>query len=139
MKYVSYYLMIVSLICFSALVKAAEAPNIRPGMWEVTVIADGVPADQQVTKASDCITSEQVNHPNRFVPSDRQCEFKEKNLQGNLFSWEAYCADKNGAQKAINSGKMTFKGDSYEGTVKISDGSTNMSIKIDARRVGDCK
>ena len=69
---------------------------------------------------------------------NEDCEVKNYKVKGNTVSWETVCKD-----GTKGSGEITYKGDSYAGTMKMETvdkkgQKSTINYKIKGQRKGDC-
>lgn len=128
------------LVSVSAL--AAQVPQnpMREGRWEVTAQMQmpNVPIQIPETKTTQCVTAEQLKDPASALPSgpgQSSCKVTDYKVSGSTVSWKMACS---APQAMSGSGELTFAGDSYTGTVLMSTPQGGMSMKLAAKRVGDC-
>jgi len=128
-----------------ALSAVAAAPNMQPGMWEISMKSEmpsmpDMPA-MPATTVRQCIRPTDVQNGSHTVPkNDSQCEIKDYKMQGNTATWRMECKGPN----AMNgSGSMTYGGTSYSGTTKMTmkEGGHTMDMvqTFNGKRTGDCK
>ena len=121
----------------------AAAPNMKEGLWEITVKTEmeGMPGAMPARTMQQCITQAELADPSKTTPGaqgDRRCKITDYRMQGNTASWKTVCeGDMSG------SGTMTYAGSSYTGTQTVSmkhDGKTvNMTMNFAGRHLGACK
>lgn len=124
----------------------AAAPNMREGMWEISMKMEmaGMPGGMPPQVVKQCYTRKDVENPERLArqgdPKSENCKISNYQLKGNTASWDMACK---GPEEMTGSGTMTFSGDSYSGTNRMSvksGGQThNMTMQYSGKRVGDCK
>jgi len=123
----------------------AQAPNMKEGLWEITTKMEmpGMPAGMPPQTIKQCVTKKDMENPQRMLPSgpkDDRCKVSDYKMQGNTATWSWACT---GGDEMRGTGTMTFSGNSYTGTQKMSmkqgGQSHNMSMQISARHLGDCK
>ena len=114
----------------------AAAPNMKPGLWEVTVKMEmpGMPQGMQAQTTQRCITAKDLDDPRKVGPgadprTASQCEVSNYRMQGNTASWDMACK---GPEQMKGSGSMTYQGDRYSGVNK-------MTMSYAGRYVGECK
>ena len=116
---------------------AASGPNIKEGLWEITTKTKIPGMEMPPMKHTQCITK------NDLVPQSSQpgqeCKITETKVIGNTVTWTMQCKTQGGEMKGT--GKITYSGDSFEGTIIISMPQANMKITthISGKRIGDCK
>ncbi len=132
------------LLVFCAATTQAS-PNMTPGLWEITVKSEiqGMPGGMGMpaTTMTQCVKPADVQDGKRTVPQqDPKCEMKDYKLQGSTASWRFECK---GPEAMSGSGSMSYSGNSYSGTTKMSmkqQGRViNMTQSYSGKRLGDCK
>ena len=116
-----------------------QTPDINPGKWEFTTVTEmvGMPSMSipPVTH-TQCVTMESL------VPqsdaASQECEMSEVNVDGNTVSWKIICAGQNGEMEGT--GKITYSGDTMEGTMDLVIAGAGMHVKntIRGKRIGEC-
>lgn len=136
------------VLCGATLSWAALAQSsnpMRPGNWEITMQMDmaGAPAQMPAMKVTQCITPEQVAKPEASLPTgppgpggqNSDCKVSDFKIDGNHVTWKMACP----SQKMNGTGDITYKGDAYDGVVKMTmPGMGEMSMKLAAKRLGEC-
>ena len=123
---------------------AIAAPDMKEGLWEVTVTSKmempGMTMPMPPVKHTQCLTK------NDFVPQKtekgEQCEKVNVTINGNTVSWTVKCVEKEGTTKG--SGKITYKGNTYEGVMNMTfpnqgGGEGKMSSSMTGKWIGNCK
>ncbi len=132
------------LLAFCATTTQAS-PNMTSGLWEITVKSEiqGMPGGMGMpaTTMTQCVKPADVQDGKRTVPQqDPKCEMKDYKMQGNTASWRFECK---GPEAMSGSGSMTYSGNSYSGTTKMSMKQQgriiNMTQTYSGKRLGDCK
>ena len=125
-------------ICSNA---AAQSP-MRPGNWETTMEMDmpGMPMKMPPMKNARCVTQQDIDSPNRGLPSGPQknpndCKITDYKQSGNTVSWNVACS---GQQPMTGSGELKFNGDAYDGVIKMMMNQQQMTMKMAGKRLGDC-
>jgi len=123
---------------------AVAGPMMQPGLWEITTKMEmpGMPVAMPPTKATHCYTPQDVENTDKTIPKDQTCKLNSHSVAGNKVTWAVSCQDKNGT--TTGNGEMTYKGNSYDGTMKMSvkakgAAPMNMTYRYSGRRLGDCK
>lgn len=133
---------VVSVFFFMAVLFAATT-KMREGKWEISInmnlpgMAFNIPAVTQ----TQCITKKDLEDNKKTLPSagkNEDCEVKNYKVNGNTVTWETVCKD-----GTNGSGEITYKGDSYEGTMKMDKvdkkgKKSTINYKIKGQRKGDC-
>lgn len=122
-------------LCF---VYTSSAMDMKDGMWEITSKMEmpGMPMEMPPVKFTQCLTSKDS------VPQDKKehsqdCKIKNTDIKGNTVTWEMQCISDGKPVKSI--GKVTYKGDSFEGETKTEMEGMKMFQKMSGRRIGNCK
>jgi len=116
--------------------------DMQPGLWEISTKMEmpGMPMQMPARKHRQCLTRQKME-PNAQGQETENCKITDRKISGNTVSWVIQCRGEN-AMRAV--GKMTYHGDTLEGTItiKASDpemGEMNMVNRISGRRIGECK
>jgi hypothetical protein len=110
---------------------------MKEGLWEITTKTKIPGMEMPPMKHTQCITK------NDLVPQSSQpgqeCKITETKVIGNTVTWTMQC--KTQGEEMKGTGKITYSGDSFEGTIIISMPQANMKITthISGKRIGDCK
>jgi len=134
-------IIMLSFICASF---AVAAPDMKEGMWEITVSSKmempGMSMDMPPAKHTQCLTKSD------FVPQKnepgQECEKMSVNVSGNTVSWSIKCKSKEGTMKGT--GKITYKGNTYEGIMNMTfpnqgGGEGKMTSNLSGKWIGTCK
>jgi hypothetical protein len=112
---------------------------MREGRWEITMQMQmpNMPVQMPPMKNTQCITKEQLQDPSKGLPSasasaNNSCTVSDYKADGNKVIWKMACPDMTGT------GEITFKGDTYDGLMKVTSSQGEMSMKMSAKRLGDC-
>ncbi len=139
--FISVTVMVTSLCLSSALL--AE-PNMQEGMWEIKgeMKIEGMPFPMPPVPMAytQCLTKKDMVPQKK--EKDQECKTIKNEIAGNTVTWDMQCKDKNGITDST--GKITYKGNSFVGTVhtvmKDTEGSKSEStLEMSGKRTGDCK
>ncbi|NNF98210.1 MAG: DUF3617 family protein [Desulfobacteraceae bacterium] len=127
-------------VCVFLLTLSALGLDFNPGKYEITskVEMPGMPpmAPQTYT---ECV-SDKNPVPIKNAPG-QQCEYKDMKTVGSTITWTMTCNQQGMA--STSTGKMVYKGDTFEGSMKTVTGPSagNMTITsvVTGKRVGDCE
>ena len=139
MRFITFPAVVLALLSQGAL---AAAPNMKPGMWEITMKMDipGMPSGMPPQVVKQCLTQKDTENPQKVTQAGENCQVSNYQMKGNTVSWDMACK---GSQQMTGSGTMTFGGDSYTGTTRMSmkggGQSHDMTMQYSGKRVGDCK
>ena len=124
-------------IGLTSLAYAGSAPDMQEGLWEITtkVKMKGLPVSIPEVKDTQCLTKKD------FIPQEPQgnqdCTISDTKISGNTVSWKMECKSSGGTTKG--NGTVTYKGDSFEGTMTMSvPGNMKMINNMKGKRIGDC-
>lgn len=126
------------LLCLCSVVTASAQNPMREGRWEVTIQMSmpNMPMQMPATKNVQCVTRDQLKDPAASLPSgpDRtnSCKVEDYKTEGSRVSWKVACPSMSGT------GEMTFKGDTYDGLMKMTTERGEMTMKMTGKRLGDC-
>lgn len=137
----------VLFVTAAPLLHAAAGPNMKPGLWEVTVKMDmaGMPQGMQAQTTQRCVTAKDLEDPRKVGPGadprmTSQCEVSNYRMQGNTATWEMACK---GPEQMKGTGSMTYEGDRYSGVNRMTMNQggqvMNMTMNYSGRYLGECK
>lgn len=117
---------------------AASAMDMKDGLWEITTKMEmpGMPMDMPPVKFTQCLTSKD-SVPQDKAEHNQDCKVKNTDIKGNTVTWEVHCISDGKPVKST--GKITYKGDSFNGETKTEMDGMNMVQKMSGRRIGNCK
>jgi hypothetical protein len=124
---------------YLALPAAALADTMmQPGLWEITTRMEmpGMPKMQPM-KVNQCISPAEAAKTESTLPKDNTCQLKNHSVTGNTVRWSVAC--KQGGEAMSGDGEMTYKGTSYDGTMRMKARGMDMTYRYSGKRIGDCK
>jgi len=143
MRYCHILMLAAALICAPA---SAATPNMKDGLWEITMKMDmpGMPAGMKPQVMQQCITKKDLEDPRRTTPGNdpnsNRCQVTDHKVQGNTATWNMACK---GEGAMTGSGTVTYSGDSYTGTTKMTMNyggqAQNVTMHYSGRRIGECR
>jgi hypothetical protein len=126
------------LFAFISISFAASGLNMQEGLWEITTKTQMPGMDMPPMTHTQCLTKKD------FVPQGskqpgQECNITNVKVIGNTVTWSIDCESQGGKMKGT--GKTTYSGNSFKGTMTMSMPQVNMNItsQICGRRIGDCK
>ncbi|MBW1893021.1 MAG: DUF3617 family protein [Deltaproteobacteria bacterium] len=130
-------LLFVSVFILAAASIAFAGPNIKEGKWEMTTKMEmaGMPMEMPAVTHTQCLTKKDLVPQN--APDDQKCEPVKTKINGNTVTWTINCNSEGGPAKG--SGKITYSGDSFKGTVKMKQGGMDMTSHITGKYIGKCE
>jgi hypothetical protein len=129
----------------AAAVANAAQPNIRDGLWEITMKMEmeGMPGGAPPQTMQRCVTPQDFQDAaamNRGMDKSTRCEVSDYKHQGNTASWKMTC---NGEGAMSGTGTATYSGTSYTMANKMvmSHGGQTMNMRMTqtGKYVGPCK
>lgn len=119
-------------ICF-----AGSNLNIQEGLWEITVKSEMPGGEIAPITQKQCLTREDFI-PKGSTHQGEKCKIEDVKIVGNTVTWSHECEA--GGAKIKGSGKVTYSGDRFEGTMMMSLPDVNLNIisKMKGRRIGEC-
>ena len=112
----------------------------KPGKWQTTIQTEmpGMPVKMPANTVTTCITKEQAENAENLIPKagDKRggCTFTDVKVDGSTVTWKMTC-EKSGMS---GSGKITYHGDSYEGSMLMKMQDREISAKYDGKYMGEC-
>ena len=130
----------------------AQTVNLRPGLYEFTNTADvqlppdvaarmppqALAAMQKPHVSQHCIRQSDLDHVSQQLAAGKgqepqSCKLTDRSITGNTVKFTSQCEHHTGHFEG------TFASDSFQGTmVSTTDKGQTVTVKIAARRVGDC-
>lgn len=141
-------LTLIFAVMVSSMTVHAAGIDMKEGLWEIAVTTEmpGMPAGMSIggreIKQTYCYTQKELADAKNAVPkSGEKCKIVDYKLSGKKATWAVQCSGENAME---GSGEISYKGDSYESTVKMniksSRGRSMQTIQhIKGRRLGKCK
>ncbi len=135
---------IVSMLCVMIIALPAWALDLNPGNYEITAQVEmpgmsGMPGAMPSQTMTQCLTEQ---NPVPAASADAQsCTVTDMKTEGNTLTYTMTCEQQGMTMKS--SGKMTYKGDTFEGTnqTRMGPSAGNMTITttITGKRIGKCE
>jgi hypothetical protein len=136
-----YYRTTTIITVFLALffIRAASAMDMKEGLWEITTRMEmpGMPMQMPPFKHTQCITSSDSVPQDKEAGNNQDCTIKNTEVKGNTVTWEVHCISEGKPVKST--GRVTYKGDTFEGETRTEAEGMNMIQKMSGRRIGNCK
>ena len=119
----------------------AQIP-IREGNWEVTVQLEmaGMPMKMPDIKDTRCLTQDQLKDPSLAIPSgspdkNNDCTVSDYKATGNKATWKMTCTS---PMPLSGSGDVSYAGDTYDGSMTMTTGAGDITMKFKGKRLGEC-
>ncbi len=131
------------LLCALGLpLSAVAGPDIREGMWEVSVLAEvgGQPLTAAPMVVRQCISNQSVQDLMAQMGGAGACRISDFQQTGNRARWNIACS---GTMEVSGTGETEMDGDQFTGrmnlVVTMSGQSLPMVQNFQAKRVGECQ
>ena len=134
-KKVCFVSMFVFLFLF--LSNIAEAQNMKEGLWQITMTIEmpGMPMQMPPQTYTHCLTKKDMV-PQKGEPN-QECRMVKRDIEGDTVTWVMECKTSEGT--AVFNGKVTYKGDSFEGIIKMKQSGMEMTQNLKGKWIGECK
>lgn len=133
---------LIGLFCLCYAGMALAEPNIREGLWEITIKMEmaGKPGDTfPQTTQTLCLTDK--NKLPELLQKDQNCQIKDTKTEGSEASWKMRCQGQGNV--ITGSGRITYRGDRFDGAIHIRMQQADaepmkLTQRIEGRRRGEC-
>jgi len=114
------------------------AGNMRDGLWEISSQMEmpGMPMKMKPMVAKHCYSKTDVADQKKVIARDKDCSVTDMKSSGNKVSWAMKCTGKNAGTMT---GETVFGSDSYTSVTHMKSQGHDMTMKVKAKRVGECK
>ncbi|GAB6182438.1 DUF3617 domain-containing protein [Thermodesulfovibrio hydrogeniphilus] len=129
----------VSTTTKSSGVKTESDPNINEGKWEITVTTamSGMPMKIPPQTYTTCMNKKDYIPKQDSSYDQEKCKIINQEISGDTVSWTLECKGQEGT--IITKGRLTYKGDSFEGEVSTKiPNQGEMLQKMSGKRIGPC-
>ena len=136
-----YLLIAGAVLTISAGILAQNQPR-RDGDWEIKVEMQmpGMPMNMPAQTLRQCVTPQDVADPQKSVPpsgrgrGQNDCKVSDYKTDGNKTTWSVSCP----SEGMTGTGEFIYAENSYTGTMKMTAGGRDMTMKYTGKRLGDC-
>jgi hypothetical protein len=135
-KKIAILVFVISLFLFSCSLQ--KGPNMKEGLWEITMRMEvpGMPVQMSPQTYTQCLTQkEAVPQPRQGEPG-QGCTIVNKDIKGDTVSWRVECKTNEGT--AVSDGRITYKGDTFEGVIQMTQGDMKATQQLSGRWIGKC-
>ena len=122
---------------------AGASAEMKEGLWTITTQAEmkGMPMQIPPTTMKQCITKKDMVPKPEKQEKGQECKMKDQKVTGDTVTYTMECKTAEGSM--TSSGKMTYKGDSFDGTTNTTmktKGQPDMLVnsKMTGKYVGPC-
>jgi hypothetical protein len=122
---------------FLFLTDNSMAQNMKEGLWEMTVTMEmpGMPMKMAPITQTQCMTKKDMV-PQKQEPG-QECKMVKSEVKGDTVSWVMECKTKEGP--ATSHGRLTYRGNTFDGVVKMSTAGMEMTQNMKGKWIGQCK
>ena len=115
----------------------AEAQNMKEGLWQITMTIEmpGMPMQMPPQTYTHCLTKKDMV-PQKEEPN-QECRMVKRDIEGDTVTWVMECKTSEGT--AVFNGKVTYKGDSFEGIIKMKQSGMEITQNLKGKWIGECK
>ncbi|MDI1472048.1 MAG: DUF3617 family protein [Thermodesulfovibrio sp.] len=131
-------LLIVVSLFFFACGSKPSGPNMKEGKWEITVKIEttgNMPFQMPPQTFTQCITKDKAI-PQK-AETDQDCKITKSTMSGDTVNWTIECKTPEGP--VISEGTVTYKGDRFDGVVKMKHFGMDITQYMNGKWIGDCK
>lgn len=133
-------ILVIAIVSFCFLVASpamAAGPNMKEGLWQITVTMDmpGMPMQMPPQTFTHCLTKKDYV-PQKEEP-DKECKMTRHDVKGDTVTWVMECNTSEG--KVVSNGKATYKETTFDGIVKVKQAGMEITQKMKGKWIGECK
>ena len=119
----------------------SSGPNMKEGKWEISTKVEmkGLPMQIPAMTMQQCLTKDDLipkNHPK----GQNNCSVSDQKINGDTVSWKVTC--KSGASETASEGSITYKGETFDGTINVAMNGGPISMKattvMSGKYIGPC-
>jgi hypothetical protein len=112
------------------------AQNMKEGLWEITMTMEmpGMPMKMPPQTYQHCLTKKDCV-PQKEEPG-QECKVIKHEVKGDTVTWVVECKTKEGP--AVSNGKVTYKGDTFEGVIKVKHSGMEITQNLKGKWIGKC-
>lgn len=109
---------------------------MKEGQWQITVTMEmpGMSMKMPPQTQTQCLSRKDVV-PYKAEPG-QECRLTKSDVKGDTVSWSMECKTKGGP--AVFNGTVTYKGESFDGVVKMKYEGMDMTQNLKGKWVGPC-
>ncbi len=133
------FIVFITIFSITSFAFAGSKINMKEGKWEITTKMEisGMPMSMPPMTHTQCLTNKDL------VPqssqTDQECNITDQKISKDTVTWKVTCKGQGGESKGT--GKITYKGDSFNGIIKVTTVQPKMEMtsQVSGRRIGNCK
>jgi hypothetical protein len=133
----------IGFVAFFALLSlawAGDGPNIKEGLWEITVKVHtpGLELHFPPFTNTQCITKADLV-PQSSQPGAESCKIKDHKVSGNTVTWTMVCDGKESGYTS-GTGNITYAGETLKGELVLKgDNDSTITSNMTGKYIGPCK
>lgn len=111
---------------------------MKEGKWEISIKIETtgkMPFQMPPQTFTQCITKDKAI-PQKVEPN-QNCKITKSNISGDTVSWTVECKTPEGP--VISEGTVTYKGDRFNGVVKMKHFGMDITQYMNGKWIGECK
>jgi len=107
---------------------------MKEGLYEIkmTMEMPGMPMKMPPRTWTQCLTKK-----NCVPQEDKDCKVIKSELKGDVFTWVIECKTREGT--TTGHGRTVYKGDTFEGVIKVKHSGTEITQNLSGKWIGKCK
>lgn len=116
---------------------------MKEGLWQITTKTEmkGMSMQMPATTMKQCMTKKDMTPKSEKQPKGQECITKDQKVSGDTVTYTMEC--KSADSTTVQNGKMTYKGDSFDGTTDTTiktKGQPDMKIAstMSGKYLGPC-
>lgn len=127
----------VLVLGFFFLTDISIAQNMKEGLWEITMTMEvpGMPMKMPPQTYTHCLTKKDMV-PQKEEPK-QECKMIKHDAKRDTVTWVIECKTKEGT--AVSNGRVTYKGTSFEGVIKVKHAGMEVTQNLKGKWIGQCK
>ncbi len=132
----------VSVLMIFLVAGCSSGPDMKEGKWSITteVSMTGLPMKVPAMSHEQCLTKKDMI-PQEGQQGNQNCTVKDQKINGNTVTWKVICKGGNG--ESTSDGTITYKGESFTGTINVVMTGGPMTMKasntLTGKYLGPCK
>ncbi len=141
MKGMKIWMNVVLILVVAFIALPAWGVDLKPGKYQITtkMTMKGMPGMMPPQTFTQCMTEQDLVP--KSSADEGGCEVKDMKTKGDTLTYNMECNQD--GRSVMSSGKMTYHGDSFEGTSEVTmgpeAGGMVLSSEISGTRLGDCQ
>lgn len=126
---------VVGVVILSFVIAGEASAQMKDGLWEITTKIEmkGMPNQIPAMTVKQCMTKNDITP--KPMGKDQNCKIKDQKIMGDTVTYAMECKGKDGTVTE-SVGKMTYKGDSFEGSNNITTKSKRETMQMTSRMTG---